>query len=210
MKTESLIRLLAADAGRPVNGIGGVLRLAWAGGAAGSLLLFELLLGPRANLAWTYSDVDFIVKIACMACLAFTAALELDAVARPLRRGRRLHRLGLAPLLLLVAVILELGATAPHTWLTSIVVRNAVVCLAAIPVLSAPPALLLMFALKRGAPTRPRVAGAIAGLASGGIGACLYAFFCPVDNALFVATWYPLAIGTVTATCAMAGRWLRW
>jgi hypothetical protein len=210
MKTEALIRVLAADVGRPTRGIREQLGLAWAAGAAGSLLLFGLLLGPRANLGSTFHDFDFVLKVVCMACLAVTAALQLDTLARPARRSRGLRRLGFAPLLLIAAVILELGTSPPQTWLASMVGRNAIVCLVAIPVLSAPSALLLMWALKRGAPTSPRQAGATAGLAAGGVGACLYAFFCPIDNPLFVATWYPLAIGTVSATCALGGRWLRW
>jgi len=40
MKTEALIRALAADAGRPTRGIREQLSLAWAAGAAGSLLVF--------------------------------------------------------------------------------------------------------------------------------------------------------------------------
>ena len=48
-------------------------------------------------------------------------------------------------------------------------------------------------------------------IAAGGLGASLYAIFCPVDNALFVAGWYSLAIGAVTMACSCLGqRWLRW
>jgi len=140
-----------------------------------------------------------------------TAASSLEVVARPLRRRRALRKLALAPVLLSVAVILQLATAPPSAWLTLLVGRNAALCVTAIPVLSALPACFAFLALRRGAPASPGLAGAVAGLAAGGLGASLYAIFCPVDNPLFVATWYTLAIGAVTWICALAGRrWLRW
>lgn len=210
MKTEALINVLAADAARPVTGIRPLLWAALAAGASGSLALFTLLLGPRADLATKLPDYDFLVKIVFTAGLAFTAARALDDVARPMRRARALRSLGFAPLLLCCAVIVQLLVSPSSTWFTLLVGRNAALCVTAIPLFSALPALFLMMALRRGAAAKPRLAGAVAGLAAGGFGASLYAIFCPVDNPLFVATWYSLAIGAVTAVCALCGRWLRW
>jgi hypothetical protein len=77
--------------------------------------------------------------------------------------------------------------------------------------LSVLPGVFLFFALRRGAPARPGLAGAIAGLTAGAVGACLYALSCPEDSPLFVATWYSLAIAAVTAVSFLVGRrWLRW
>ena len=60
--------------------------------------------------------------------------------------------------------------------------------------------------LRHGAPTRPAVTGAIAGLLASGLAATLYAAHCTDDSPLFVATWYTLAAGLVTAVGALAGR----
>lgn len=211
MKTDMLIRVLAADAARPVTGIRALLAAALAAGASSALALFSLLLGPRPELLTKFQGYDFLVKIACTASLALTAALALDVVARPMRRARPLRSLGLAPLLLIVAVIVELVTSPASTWFTLLVGQNAILCVTAIPALSALPAWFLFMALRRGAPAKPRLAGAMAGLAAGGLGASLYALFCPVDNPLFVASWYTLAIGAVTLACASLGqRWLRW
>ena len=58
---------------------------------------------------------------------------------------------------------------------------------------------------------RPRLAGAVAGLASAGLAASLYALYCPDDSPLFVATWYTLAAAITAGVGAIAGkRWLRW
>jgi RNA polymerase sigma factor (sigma-70 family) len=52
---------------------------------------------------------------------------------------------------------------------------------------------------------QPAAAGAYAGLLSAGFAATLYASQCIDDSPLFVATWYPLAIGLVAAVGALAG-----
>jgi hypothetical protein len=66
-------------------------------------------------------------------------------------------------------------------------------------------------ALRNAAPANPGLAGAIAGLASAGIAATLYASHCVDDSPLFVMTWYSLAIGVVTLIGYFAGRrWLAW
>jgi hypothetical protein len=59
--------------------------------------------------------------------------------------------------------------------------------------------------LRHGAPARPAVAGAFAGLLSAGLAATLYASHCTDDSPLFVATWYSIATLLVTAIGALAG-----
>ena len=62
-----------------------------------------------------------------------------------------------------------------------------------------------LFGLRHGAPTRPAVAGAIAGMLSAGFAATLYASHCTDDSPLFVATWYTVATALVAAVGALAG-----
>jgi hypothetical protein len=83
--------------------------------------------------------------------------------------------------------------------------HNAKHCLSLIPMLSVAPATCLLLALRHGAPARPGLAGAIAGLVAGAFGASLYALTCPDDSALFVATWYTIAIAVVTAVSSFIG-----
>lgn len=210
MNTENLIRVLAADAARPVIGIRVLMGAALGLGAAVSLALFRLLFEPRADLADAIQGHAFATKLSVVLLLAVTAGGLLGPVARPLP-VRVMPRLSLAPTLLAVAVILEL-VTAPATTLPARVFGPDVLhCLAAIPLLSLPPALCLFAALRRGAPANTTKAGTVAGLAAGGIGATLYALACPQDSPLFVALWYSLAIGAVTTLGSIAGRrWLRW
>lgn len=211
MKTETLIRALAADAARPVVALGPLMAAALVAGTVGSLDLFAGLLRPRPDLAESLRQFDPWTKLMVVGALAATATAALRAVARPLPRPPALKWLWLAPLLLAVGVIVELLTEPADTWGGLLVGRNSLHCLGLIPLLSAPPALCLMLALRHGAPSRPGLAGAIAGLAGGGWGACLYALSCREDSPLFVATWYALAIGAVTTICWLVGRrWLRW
>jgi hypothetical protein len=62
-----------------------------------------------------------------------------------------------------------------------------------------------LLGLRHGAPTRPSVTGAVAGLLSAGLAATLYASHCTDDSPLFVATWYSIATALVAAVGALAG-----
>jgi hypothetical protein len=211
MKTEALIRALALDAARPLVPVSRLVAIAMCGGVTASLLLFALLLEPRPDIASALYSPGFCLKVAAAACLALTAVALLGELARPLPRNRSLGLLTISPLLLAAGVVIELATFSSDTWHARLVGRNALHCLALIPLLAAAPAACLFFALRRAAPARPGLAGAIAGLSAGGIGAILYALTCPDDSPLFVSTWYSLAIAVVTGVCFMlARRWLRW
>jgi hypothetical protein len=71
--------------------------------------------------------------------------------------------------------------------------------------LSLPLLAAALIGLRHGAPTRPAIAGAIAGLLSAGLAATLYASHCTDDSPLFVAFWYTLATALVAAVGALIG-----
>jgi hypothetical protein len=211
MKTEALIRALALDAGRPVVPVSRLVSTGSCAGAAASLLLFTVMLQPRPDIVSALYSPGFCLKLAAAACLSVTAITLLGVLARPMPRNRSLALLTLAPLLLLAGVAIELVVMPSDTWHMRLIGRNAPHCLALIPLLATAPAASLFAALRRAAPARPGLAGAVIGLAAGGIGAILYALTCPDDSPLFVAAWYSIAILIVTGTCSMAGRrWLSW
>jgi hypothetical protein len=69
----------------------------------------------------------------------------------------------------------------------------------------------VVFGLRFGAPTRPTLAGAGAGLLAGALAASLYIAHCPDDSPIFVAAWLTLAILIATGIGALAGcLLLRW
>jgi hypothetical protein len=75
----------------------------------------------------------------------------------------------------------------------------------AIPLMSLPLLAASLLGLRQGAPTRPALAGGVAGLMSAGLAATIYASHCTDDSPLFVATWYTLAAALMTAIGALAG-----
>ena len=116
-----------------------------------------------------------------------------------------------APLLMAAAVILEMAVVPAGDWAARLVGHNMPVCLASIPVIGAGPLALFVAALRHGAPTRPGLSGAVAGLAAGGLAATFYAAHCTDDSPLFVATWYTLAVAALALVGAVAARRLaRW
>jgi hypothetical protein len=77
--------------------------------------------------------------------------------------------------------------------------------------LSLPALAAALWALRDLAPTRPRAAGAAAGLLAGSIGAIGYALHCPEAAIAFVAAWYTAGIALTGALGAALGpRVLRW
>ena len=77
--------------------------------------------------------------------------------------------------------------------------------------MSIPPLGALIAALREGAPRYPMLTGAMAGAASAGVAATIYASNCTDDSPLFVASWYPLATAIVVVAGAWAGKkWLQW
>jgi hypothetical protein len=211
MKTEELIRVLAADGARGVLPIDQALLRALGLGAVVSMGLFLLLLHPRSDLAQALLSLPFIFKLTFALLVATAASLFLSEAARPLAPHRRRWPLILAPLLLTVGVLVELASVPAGAWGVRLIGRNAPHCVALIPLLSLPPLVCLFAVLRQGAPLHPILAGATAGLVAGGVGSFLYALVCPDDSPLFVATWYSIAIAIVTSAAAyIGGRLLRW
>lgn len=84
-------------------------------------------------------------------------------------------------------------------------------CLFSVGVLSLIPFGAFLMGLRAGAPSRPDIAGALAGVAAGALAASLYALHCNDDSPLFVGVWYSLAVALVGGSGWFAGRrCLRW
>jgi hypothetical protein len=212
MKTSELIEALAADPNpRGVSPRSGVV-VALVVGAAVSAALFLVMVGPRADIGSAVRTLRFDLKFVDTLALALPSALLCLSLLRPDARPGALALMLAAPLLLLAgAVIVELLVVPPELWGARLIGTNAVHCLTLIPLLSIPPLLALIYAMRAGAPQNPTSAGALAGAAAAGIAATLYAANCPDDSPLFVASWYPLATLVVVAVGAAAGaRLLRW
>ena len=211
MQTDALIDELVRDL-RPCWSLTQAYRAGIVAGVALAALLFLATLGPRPDVHQALATLRFPLKFVETATLAAAALMLLVPLSRPgADLGARPALLLFSPVLLGLAVLGELHAVPADTWGPRLIGSNAGLCLMAIPLLALGPLAGLLACLRYGAPTRPGLAGAVAGLAASGIGATFYAAHCPDDSPLFVATWYVLATGLVTAIGLAAGRLLpRW
>jgi hypothetical protein len=181
-------------------------------------LMFFAALGVRPDVMTAMHNPFFDLKFAVTLALAIAAISVSLHLSRPEASLRGWGWLLLIPAGLLVAGILgemmmpQRMLTMPQRlpMMTRLVGSNSRVCMTAIPVLSLPLLAAALIGLRHGAPTRPAVAGAIAGLLSAGLAAMLYASHCTDDSPLFVMTWYSIAAALVAAIGALAGsRMLR-
>jgi len=84
-------------------------------------------------------------------------------------------------------------------------------CLISIPLLAIGPFAIVVWAVRRMAPTDLPGAGALIGLVSGGMSAAGYARHCTDDSLLFLSLWYGAGIAICTLAGALVGpRLLRW
>lgn len=212
MKTDELIRALAADQKGPATPLGRALLFGLLPGLVLSLILYAIILGPRPHLLSLIGEPRLLFKLIFPWAVA---ACALPTALRLVQPGADLNRCGflLAGLAaaLCAAVLIELMVLPRTQWETYWIGHNAVVCMVLIPTLAFGPLVAALFVLRRGAPTNPTLAGAGAGLLAAALGAGLYATHCPDDSPLFVACWYSLATLIVATIGALAGRrFLRW
>ncbi|HWA23741.1 MAG TPA: DUF1109 domain-containing protein [Caulobacterales bacterium] len=211
MKTDQLVEALARDTGAQPRGV--VERrivIAASIGVAVSILLVPLLFGFRSDMG--HSIRPMMLKASFGLAAALTAAPLLFELARPNTRARHL----LAPALLFAAVSVVIATVAyltaspegrMYAWLGGGVPE----CLYRIPLLALPIAIALVLAVRGLGVTRPTLAGAAIGGVSGSLAAIAYASCCPMDSALYVASWYLAAILFCAALGALVlSRALKW
>ena len=206
METDQLIRTLAADNAHRARPVGLVLALSLLAAAPVSVAMFFATLGVRPDVMTAMHNPFFDLKFAVTLALAISAI----AVSLHLSRPEALLR-GWAWLLLIPAALLAVGIGSEMMlpqrlpMMTRLIGSNSRVCMTAIPLLSLPLLAAALIGLRHGAPARPALAGALAGLLSAGLAATLYAAHCTDDSPLFVATWYTIATALVSAIGALAG-----
>lgn len=214
MNTQQLIHTLASDL---QTGAGPRrARLRWPRLAAltglaslASLAAILLLLAPSPHLSHGpgATIVFSVLAGAALAAGAFWATLKLSYPEGRLGLWWLFLPLGI----LLFGLGLEMSDTPSSSWIVRLWGDSPGACFLCVTALSLPILAAALVALRDGAPTHPRLCGAMAGLLAGGIAAALYTLHCPENSLLFVASWHVPAVLTVTFFGALAAdRWLRW
>jgi len=206
METEQLIRTLAADNLHRARPVGLVLALALLAAAPVSMVMFLTELGVRPDVMTAMHNPFFDVKFVVTLALATSAIVVSLHLSRPEASLRGWAWLLLIPAgILATAIASEMMMPQRLPMMTRLIGSNSRVCMTAIPLMSLPLLAAALIGLRHGAPTRPAVAGAIAGLLSAGLAATLYASHCTDDSPLFVTTWYTISTALVTAIGALVG-----
>lgn len=213
MDNEQLIRALLKDH-RPVSRTAFALRL-WAStgvGLTAAIGLSVAYIGLRPDIVPALATFPFWMKWVYVALLGLGALLGIHAAARP--------DAGKLPWLWLIAVpvagmaalaIVQAWRAPPGAWSMLWMGQSWDSCPLTIAALSVPIFACLTFAFRKFAPVRLRLAGFLAGLASGGLSAFAYALHCPETSAVFVAIWYSAGVAIPAIVGALVGpRLLRW
>jgi len=212
MRTEDLIKALDADARNKAMPLGRAWWLAAGVAVVVAGVVFFMTIGPRPDIMPAMHTMRFMSKFVFTLVLTASAFALIRALSTPGAASRRAKLwMAAAPVLVVIAVILELVVVPEAEWGRRLVGSNMMICMSFIPLIGIGPLAIFLGILRYGAPTRPVLAGAVAGLLAGGLAATFYAAHCFDDSPLFVATWYTIAIAFLTALGALGGWFfVRW
>ena len=216
MNTDRLIDMLSVDP-EPVDGgqLGKVLLPAIVTGGAAAVALMFATVGPRPDLQSTAHLEWLAVKLLFALSVIGTGVPLLNRSIHPGLEDETNWVLIFLPFLAAGAVALAMlllsQPQAREAMLRGATRVSSARCLLCIMFFAAIPLAAVICAVRKGAPTRLKLCGGLAGIVAGGIGAVAYAFACTSDTIPFIAIWY----GTAIVLCAVIGallgpRVLRW
>jgi hypothetical protein len=177
-----------------------------------ALGLMAISLGVRADFMTAHAAVFLVGKIAFAIAIVGIASIYLLRLARPGGEHKVTSLWPVAPFAaatILAAVSLAFSPSS-H-WNGMILGDEWLECLLSIPIIAIVPFAVLVWAVRKAAPTNLVRTGAFTGLVAGGVSALAYALHCTSDTLPFVAIWYggTIVICTV-AGAALGPRLLRW
>ena len=213
MKTDDLVAMLATgiEAVDP-RAVEKRFARALAAGLSGAGILMVALLGVRSDLTQVAMTGMFWLKLAFPAAvLGATLSVTMN-LARP-GRGAGMGWLVSAAVLaaLWIGAGAALSAAPPALRPHMILGGTWRVCTMCVTILSIPAFCAVFWALRGLAPTRPRQAGAAAGLLAGAQGLLVYCLHCPEMTLPFWGVWYLVGMLVPAALGAALGKvLLRW
>ncbi|BCQ26795.1 DUF1109 family protein [Caballeronia sp. NK8] len=206
MKTDELITLLSNQVTR-VDRAAVSRRFVQALllGAAGSLILMSIVFGVRHDLGVVAQTSLFWAKLAFPLAIAVGAMVTIGRIGRPGARVGYSWAIVAAPFAAVwIAGWLVLDGTDSAARWALVLGRTWRTCPFNILLLSVPTFPAAIWAMRSLAPTRLRLAGAIAGLLASSTATIVYCLHCPEMSPAFWGVWY--AIGM--ALPALVGAWL--
>lgn len=213
MNTRDLVARLARGV-TPVerNAVPRLFNLALMRGLAGSTFLLAALYGVRSDMPELLLTAMFWVRLAFPLAIVAAAMKLTQRLGRP---GSPLAATWFAAALPIAAMALASGgvllATPAGYRLDLMLGTTWRTATANVVLLSLPPFVAAMHAMKQLAPTRLALAGAGVGLLAGAQGLLVYSLYCSEMALPFWSIWYVLAIAVTAAIgAAIAPHCLRW
>lgn len=211
MKTDTLIDLLARDAGPAPRAL--VARRLSPAALAGLLLsVLAALLGFGAIPADLFATAVPWMKLAYAGALALAAGWLTARLSQPSAPTGWPRAAALAVVAVMAAAgLVSLWAAPAEARAQALLGASGLACAWRVLALASPALAGALWAVRGLAPTRLRAAGFAAGLLAGSIGAFGYALSCTEPSPAFVALWYSAGIVLTGAVGALLGpRVLRW
>lgn len=211
MRTDDLIADLAtmpSPGTRPATRVILAMLVGW----LVALLCLVAVFGPPFAAVPQTGMLPLAVKTGF--AVTFTAAAVLSAIAagRPGQKlTSRLLLIAVPFVVLLVLAMLEMKATPREAWSGLFFGTTFANCVGAIALGSVPVLVATLWAYREMAPTKPAVAGLLAGLSSGAAAAVAYALYCPETTASFLLAAYTLgALAPAIVGFLLGPKLLRW
>ncbi|MDO9561569.1 MAG: NrsF family protein [Bradyrhizobium sp.] len=177
----------------------------WFAMAVPYVVAIVMIMTPRDDLAVKFTDFRFLVEQVAALCTAIGAAVAAFQSIVP-GYSRRLLLLPLVPLSVWLASVGEgcvealLRGGALQTFTSDFL------CIPAIALVGALPAVAMTLMLRKGAPLWPYTSAALGGLAAAGLGNFGLRFFHGQDASLMVLVWQVGTVFMLTILCGQAGR----
>ena len=165
------------------------------------LALFFAMGAARPDMMKMMHQPSVCWRLGSLGLIALTsgalAILSFNPVYSP---KRSIGWLALIVMICLVSgVLIGAGPDAQLSLIRRLYWQGGLQCTTKVVLLSIPPVIGLALLMRRGAPTDIRRTALLAGLASASWGAFVFVFACPSDDPLYIAVWYSVGCGIVTA-----------
>ncbi len=173
-----------------------------AGVTIAAIMVVVFGIGLRADLAALDPNPMFLLRAGLLLLLGGGCGWAVLNMASPAvgKQGQSwVMAMAAAALLPMAALIVALTG---HSDIAVANARYGLECMAYSGLAGLATAIPMVLWLRRGAPTSLARAGWLTGVASGGLGAFAYGFYCPFNDVVYIGLWYSLSV----AICAIAGR----
>lgn len=183
----------------------------WLAIAVPYLALIVVMMSPRPDLATKFAESRFLIEQLAALATAVTSAIAAFAATVP-GYNRKVLFLPVIPLAVWLGV---LGQGCISAWLhlgpAGLSLQSDWICLPAIALAGAVPAIAMVVMLRRGAPMMPYLTVALGALASAGLGNFALRLFHAQDASLMVLVWQFGSVFLLSVLATYAGPFvLNW